>query len=213
MKRQLKLEISNPCQENYNGFKKTTNGGFCNSCSREVLDFTKKDISEIHDYFSNNSENTCVRLTTRQLNIINSRPRLNFIRSVGIACLALFSFGEVLAQEKPITSETKVTKQENTFTIKGNVQDGDFPLPGVNIILQGSRIGTQSDINGDFIFPKKLKIGDVLIFSYVGMKSQKVVVNSESSAENISLKLDMELDQVILMGKVSTKKVYRSNRY
>lgn len=213
MKRQLKLEISKPCQQNYNGFEKTTNGGFCNSCSKEVLDFTKKGVSEIHDFFSNNSENTCARLKTHQLDAINSRPRLNLIKSVGIACLALFSFGEVVAQEKPTTSETRVTKQENTFTIKGNVQDGDFPLPGVNIILQGSKIGTQSDINGDFIFPKKLKIGDVLIFSYVGMKSQKVVVNSESSAENISLKLDMELDQVILMGKVSTKKVYRSNRY
>lgn len=213
MKRQLKLEISKTCQENYNGFEKTTNGGFCNSCSKEVLDFTEKGVSEIHDYFSNNSENTCARLTTNQLDVINGRSKLNLVRSVGIACLALFSFGEVVAQENATTSETTVTKQENTFTIKGNVQDGDFPLTGVNIILQGSKIGTQSDINGDFIFPKKLKIGDVLIFSYVGMKSQKVVVNSESSAENISLKLDMELDQVILMGKVSTKKVYRSNRY
>ena len=83
-------------------------------------------------------------------------------------------------------------------------------IPGVNVVLEGTDIGTITDFDGNFEFPQKLKKGDVLVFSYVGMASKKVKIENKTSAANISL--NMQLDTVIIMGEVAVKEVYKSNR-
>lgn len=83
-------------------------------------------------------------------------------------------------------------------------------IPGVNVVLEGTDIGTITDFDGNFEFPQKLKKGDVLVFSCVGMASKKVKIENKTSAANISL--NMQLDTVIIMGEVAVKEVYKSNR-
>ena len=133
------------------------------------------------------------------------KNQINNLVKIGLVCLAFFSMTTIQAQVIKNTSE-------KTILVEGNVSDETGPLPGVNIILQGTRIGTATDFNGDFEFPQKLKKGDVLVFSYIGMKSQKVVISDENSASKIELKIGMMLDNVIIVGKVATKKVYTSSR-
>ncbi|MGB1043256.1 MAG: carboxypeptidase-like regulatory domain-containing protein [Tenacibaculum sp.] len=218
MKNSFSLNISKPCSENFNQFSPTKNGGFCNSCTKEVVDFTNMNAVEISNYFKNNTaKNTCGQFKKEQLTTYTqtSTKKYSFISAIGFAVLSFFSFGNTHAQEADKSTQKntiKSKKQENYFTIKGNVTDESGPLPGVNILLEGTTFGAETDFDGNFIFPKKLKKGDVLIFSFIGLESKKVIINGKNAASNISLKVNMKSDSCILLGKVAVKKVYSSKK-
>ncbi|MBU3681444.1 MAG: SusC/RagA family TonB-linked outer membrane protein [Flavobacterium sp.] len=62
--------------------------------------------------------------------------------------------------------------QDNPVT--GIVNDqGGMPIPGVNVAVKGSSKGTQTDIDGNFKIAAEK--GNVLVFSFIGMKTQEVV--------------------------------------
>ncbi len=218
MKNQFSLEINQPCTENFNDFKPTQKGGFCGSCQKEVIDFTKMNSDEIINFFKNNSnKNTCGKFKNNQLKTYqensSKRKKINFWSGIGIACLALFSFNSSYAQTNKTnfdSSKSTIKKQDEKITVKGTVTDGTNSLPGVSILLEGTTIGTETDFDGNFKFPTTLKTGDILIFSYVGMESQKILIANVNSTSSINLKVHMTLDSCTLLGKVAVKKVYKS---
>ena len=68
MRNQISLDVTSPCSENYTSFKPTPNGGFCNMCTKEVIDFTTMTAQETIAYFKKNSStNTCGRFKSHQL--------------------------------------------------------------------------------------------------------------------------------------------------
>jgi TonB-linked SusC/RagA family outer membrane protein len=81
-------------------------------------------------------------------------------------------------------------------TVSGTVSDNaGMPLPGVSVLVKGSKTGTQTDFDGKFSI--KASANQVLLFSYIGMKSQEVVANSTSL--NVKLKDDsVELETVMV---------------
>ncbi|MCP9199708.1 TonB-dependent receptor [Gramella sp. GC03-9] len=93
--------------------------------------------------------------------------------------------------------------QEKTVT--GTVLDEDgLPLPGVNVIEQGTSNGTQTDFDGNYSI--SVAPGDVLVFSYVGFQQQTITVGS-SNVYNVSLLVDAAaLDEVVVTGYVTQKK-------
>ena len=93
MKNQFSLNIKTPCQENFNQFASTPNGGFCGSCKKEVIDFTKMSASAISNYFSNkNTQNTCGKFMSNQLNAFQQpRKKFSLVGGIGMACLTLFA--------------------------------------------------------------------------------------------------------------------------
>lgn len=215
MKDQFSLEIKTPCQEKFENFKKTKNGGFCDSCSKEVKDFTKMTSLEIVEYFKKNSnKNTCGQFFNNQLKIYPQKPskKYSFLGGIGLACLSLFAFGNLKAQE--INKPKKIKEIVKDIEVKGIVSAENLPLPGVNIYLEGSNIGTQTDFNGKFTFPKKLKKGDVLIFAYLGYESKKVIVATKNANPKIALTMDVRFEETscILLGAVDVKKVYSSKK-
>ena len=219
MKNQFSLGIKTPCSENFNQFTPTNNGGFCGSCEKEVIDFTKMNAEDIITFFKNKShKNTCGRFKNNQLKTYQNKPnkvkKASFLSSVGLACLALFSFGTTQAQENNNranqSSKVITTQNEANITVKGTVTEASIPLPGASVILKDTSIGTQTDFDGNFEFPVKLKKGDVLLVSYIGYNAQKVVIN-EDSALQVELQINME-SNMILMGKVAVNKVYKSKK-
>lgn len=224
MKSKFTLEINKPCSEKFNTFTKTDLGGFCRSCQKEVIDFTGWSSQEIINYFKdNNNQKTCGRFNDYQVGsyIKSSKPsRLNYFRGIGIAFLSLFSITTATAQINKPKVETlqlkknglKTNNLEQKFTVSGIVSDESGPLPGVSVILQGTLISTETNFDGEFEFPKKLKKGDVLIFSFVGMDSKKVVISDEKSAAQTTLEVDMKMSSCMLMGEVSVKKPFKSKK-
>ncbi|SEL99797.1 CarboxypepD_reg-like domain-containing protein [Aquimarina amphilecti] len=224
MKNQFNLNIKNPCTENFNTFSTTKKGGFCNSCTKEVIDFSRMDSKEIIKYFKTNStKNTCGRFNNNQLrtyNYASRRKSVSYISGIAFAFLSLFSFSKTQAQD--LKNETNISNKEitkfqtvntkNNITVKGVVSESGVPLPGANIVLQGTNIGTSTDFDGNFEFPVELKKGDVLVFSYIGFTSKKVMIQDQKSANDVALKVNLKMDGCVLMGKVAVKKVYSSKR-
>lgn len=96
----------------------------------------------------------------------------------------------------------------NERTVTGLVADEEGPLPGVNITLQNTRIGAVTDDEGKFTFPKKLKTGDVLIFSYLGYETQKMKIEANTTF----IKLELTTDMVEMIGALDSAKPYKSKR-
>jgi len=92
--------------------------------------------------------------------------------------------------------------QEKTVT--GTVSDNSGPLPGANVVVQGSKTGTQTDVDGKFSI--KAKAGDVLVFSFVGMTETTAKVGA-SNTVNVKMQDGVKLDEVIVgaMGIKRTK--------
>ncbi|WP_083139715.1 SusC/RagA family TonB-linked outer membrane protein [Polaribacter reichenbachii] len=89
--------------------------------------------------------------------------------------------------------------------ISGIVKDVlDNPLPGVNILVKGSSVGSATDFDGNFKI--KAKEGDVLMFSYIGYKTLEVTYKGGKTL-NVTLKEDSaQLDEIVIIGYGSVKK-------
>lgn len=89
-------------------------------------------------------------------------------------------------------------------TISGIVSDGSGVVPGVNVIVKGTKNSTQTDFDGKYTV--KAKTGDVLVFSYMGMQDFVATVGN-SSTVNAKMKEDgKELDEVVVVAYGKAKK-------
>ncbi|MFV8325051.1 SusC/RagA family TonB-linked outer membrane protein [Flavobacterium sp. ZS1P14] len=89
--------------------------------------------------------------------------------------------------------------------VSGTVSDASGPLPGASILVKGTTNGAQTDLDGKFTI-KNVGSNAVLIFSYIGLKSQEVSVAGKSSV-TVMLKEDSaELKEVVVIGYGSVKK-------
>ncbi len=85
-----------------------------------------------------------------------------------------------------------------TTTITGE------PVPGATIVLKGTSIGTVSD--GDGKFSINAGTGDILIVSFIGMKSKEVAVTGPNLS-NIVLEEDViGIEEVVAVGYGTMKK-------
>ncbi|MCF6358861.1 MAG: TonB-dependent receptor plug domain-containing protein, partial [Draconibacterium sp.] len=91
-------------------------------------------------------------------------------------------------------------------SVSGKVtDDAGLPLPGVTIVVKGTTQGTATDIDGKYSL---LDIPEdaTLVFSFVGMRSQEVVVGNQTSI-NITMEVDaIGLDEIITIGYGTAKK-------
>ena len=62
--------------------------------------------------------------------------------------------------------------------VSGTITDNEgLPLPGVSVIVQGTTSGIQTDFDGNYSI--YCRVGDVLVYSYIGQKTRKVKVTSQ----------------------------------
>ena len=87
--------------------------------------------------------------------------------------------------------------------IKGNVSDAQDLLPGVSILEKGTSNGTSSDIDGNYSIKVNQKA--TLIFSFIGYKTQEIVVSDKKFLTVILEEDTSSLDEVIIEGFTSVK--------
>ncbi|MFB9076962.1 von Willebrand factor type A domain-containing protein [Flavobacterium procerum] len=93
--------------------------------------------------------------------------------------------------------------QERTIT--GTVTDeSNSPLPDVQIAIKGTKTGTQTDFDGKYKI--KTQKGDALVFSYVGMKSETVIVQNSNVIDIVLKGYSNQLSEVVVTGYHTTKK-------
>lgn len=102
-----------------------------------------------------------------------------------------------------VISPKKEEQQPVVWKVSGVVKDekGEY-LPGVTVSLKGTSIGVATDINGkfNFEFPKRDSV--ILVFSFVGMKTQeRKIGEQETKGMVIVMKPEVdELDEVVITG-------------
>ncbi|MFT7589048.1 MAG: TonB-linked SusC/RagA family outer membrane protein [Limisphaerales bacterium] len=79
-------------------------------------------------------------------------------------------------------------------------------LIGVNILVKGTTTGTITDIDGSYslIIPTN---EDILVFSYLGMVTQEVVIGSRTNIDVVMINDAQTLDEFIVTGYGGQKKV------
>lgn len=96
-----------------------------------------------------------------------------------------------------ITLFTDMYAQERT--VSGRItEEGDVPVPGVNVLVKGTTSGTVTDIEGNY----RLTVdeGATLVFSAIGYVTEEVQVGTQSTI-NLSMTQDVQaLSEVIITG-------------
>ena len=115
---------------------------------------------------------------------------------------ALLVSGSLLGAQAALAAPpTRAGNPSNVLVaFKGRVVDAKGnALPGVTVLIKGTKTGTSTDANGVFNF--NLPTGkEILIFSFVGYKTQEIAVNGRSTVD-VSLEEDAaSLDDVVVVG-------------
>ena len=91
--------------------------------------------------------------------------------------------------------------QEAEQTVTGQVidQENGEGLPGVNVLVKGTTIGTVTDVDGNYRLTAPAN-AETLVFSSVGYVSQEVAVSNRTTI-NVALNSDTQaLDEVVVVG-------------
>ena len=87
-------------------------------------------------------------------------------------------------------------------SVKGVVTDTDGGLPGVSVTIQGTTTGVQTDFDGNYSI--KASQGDVLVYSYLGYKTELRTVGAETVI-NVTMTEDAtQLEEVVVIGYGTT---------
>ena len=111
--------------------------------------------------------------------------------------------------EKQIVLNPKGAKQNDTSQqniIKGTVVDQKgSPLPGVNVFVKGTTVGTTTDLNGKYSL--SIPGGDViLVYSFVGFTTQEIMVDNQQKIDVTLLEETTKLDEIVVIGYGSSSK-------
>jgi len=95
-------------------------------------------------------------------------------------------------------------------SVSGIVSDNaGMPLPGVSVLVKGTKTGTQSDFDGKYSI--KAAPSDVLVFSYVGMKSAEK--SASSTTVNTKLASDATQLESVVVTSLGIKRDKKSLGY
>ena len=118
------------------------------------------------------------------------------------ALLSVIGFEDIAsAQTNQGKSASSGAPSNPRITIKGRITDDhDEPLPGANVLVKGTSIGTSADVDGNYSLTFQRSPGkqDILIYSFIGTESKEYNV-STSTRLNVQLKTS-SLDAVVVNG-------------
>ncbi|MGG7033643.1 MAG: SusC/RagA family TonB-linked outer membrane protein [Flavobacterium sp.] len=120
------------------------------------------------------------------------KSKFTWILTLCLAFFIQFSF----AQEKTITG-TVVSKTDK------------MSMPGVNVVVQGTTRGVQTDLDGNFSI--KASAGQKLVFSFLGSKTQIVPVGSSNVIKVQLEDENVQLGDVVVEGYNITRTKSKSN--
>lgn len=114
---------------------------------------------------------------------------------------------EILGRQiilSPIPGKGLSEQAQRTVTGKVTDQEGN-PLPGVTVHIKGTTTGNITDADGNYSL-NNIASEVILVFSYVGMRTQEVVVGQQNRI-NIVLQSDaIGIEEVVAVGYGTIKK-------
>jgi TonB-dependent starch-binding outer membrane protein SusC len=103
-----------------------------------------------------------------------------------------------------VRAESDRSDQGATMTGVVTSSDDNLPLPGVNVLIKGTTVGTTTDSEGRYAIPAEQ--GAVLAFSFIGYATQEIVVATQT-AINVVLRSELhQLGEVVVVGYGAVEK-------
>ncbi|MBW1658317.1 SusC/RagA family TonB-linked outer membrane protein [Flavobacterium quisquiliarum] len=100
---------------------------------------------------------------------------------------------------------------QESKTVSGTItsaEDG-FGVPGATVQVQGTKSSTITDFDGKYKI--EAKTGDVLVFTFVGFKTQNIKVGDQKIVNAVLQPETAELKEVVVIGYGSQKKTLVTN--
>ena len=191
----LQLSIPQPCHENWHHMTPTQQGRFCNSCAKEVVDFSMMTDTEVLNYFTKlTSEKVCGRALPAQLNRIIARPkepkkRLFWYWNYVLMFFMFFSKTSAVKAQGGIKTVTELSPVRpagdnigegviTSWVVKGKVTDIDGnPISFASIKIKGTRYGFSADANGGYSI--KVNPNDILLVAGASFRETEVAIGSQ----------------------------------
>ncbi|RIJ45407.1 SusC/RagA family TonB-linked outer membrane protein [Maribellus luteus] len=176
--------------------------------TRLSLDFTKTKLLDVLDEIEERSEfylvyNEKLINTDQEVSIVVNNQRIDEILD---ELLRGTDIVYTITDRKIILAPALVSKSFQQQFVSGRVTDrSNLPLPGVTIMVKGTSQGTVTDFKGDYTI-NDVPEGGILVFSFVGMVTQEVVVGNQSQI-NIAMVADaIGIEEVVAIGYGTLKK-------
>lgn len=108
---------------------------------------------------------------------------------------------------RSLSSNKSLQKKRIAIEVSGSVTDqAGEPLIGVNIQVKGTNKGAATDFEGKFSL-MDVNENDVLVFSYIGYQTQEFSLNGRSNVNITMLEDSQTLDEVVVVGYGTQKKI------
>ena len=107
------------------------------------------------------------------------------------------------------TDVTNDITEESVMTVSGTMTASDgSPLAGGTVVVKGTQRGTLTDDNGKYEI--EASEGDVLIFRYLGYRTQEITVGSSATID-VSMEEDFgDMEEVVVVGYGTRKKSHNT---
>ncbi len=127
---------------------------------------------------------------------------LNFRKTVLLmgACLGVGMFSPAYAS----SSYVAAAAVQQTKKVSGVVNDAAGPVIGATIMEKGTSNGTVTDFDGNFSLD--VQPGATLVITYIGYKTQEIVVGNQSTFSILLAEDSDVLDEVVVVGYGVQKK-------
>jgi len=100
---------------------------------------------------------------------------------------------------------TPINPHQDAIDIRGKVTDeSGQPIPGATVVVEGSNIGTVTDIEGDFVL--NVSEGAVLRISFIGYTAQRITVANQSTINVVLQEDQSSLQEVVVVGYGTQRK-------
>ncbi|ARV15503.1 energy transducer TonB [Polaribacter sp. SA4-12] len=189
MNSKFKITIPKPCHENWNEMTPKEKGRFCKSCSKTVVDFTKKSTVEIQDYLvKNKSKRVCGHFYRKQLDSVTIEiPRIAFNQQLSFQKLFTLSLFFVMGTSlfSCQYSDGKKQKIENIIIID------TLKIEKVSI-LKTRKVSPPPKTTGIFICDTTSKKDSIIEIITTG-ELVEVIVNGDLAVEG-EITLEEETD-------------------
>lgn len=185
-KNKINIYIPEPCQENWLEMKGTANTRFCNSCEKNVFDFTASSDREISKAFEKN-KHLCGRFLNSQLerDLIFAHQKKSIWLTTTSAIISFIALGthEIVAQEsikieqtdKRFVNQNSINTTVKEFTITGVINDDKGAMPNGGITIKNTLRKAKSIIDGNFSI-SGVKQNDILVFTYIGYFNKEIKI-------------------------------------
>jgi hypothetical protein len=176
MGKQFRLNVADPCHEDWEQMSPVEKGRFCGSCQKQVVDFTDMTDTQIATFFKKSTGSVCGRFMDDQLNRNISIPKK---RIPWVKYFFHFTWPLLIASLKSCTQKNNQSKQESvqeetakiTYRTLGAVMPGPeleithfskeitgtvvdergVPIPSASIMIKNTSLGVKANHLGEFV--------------------------------------------------------------